>query len=852
MRRFYFPPEMADPDDMHWVRIRVGELVEVLADWAESQGPSIDPQRLIDAAWASAKIKATHLRLSRETTFEKALGIGADGQANKKLYRGNPKERDPITAEDMLKIARGLRSLGFIGKKEYETFEANSSTWWAFLDAVYERIAGEPHPYSGNRGRPTNAQAVAATTSENTAQAQTGEASDGARPLETQEPSRARLYGVPPRNPAFIGRDGELDQLHKTLVADQRPTAVSQAAVHGLGGIGKTSVAAEYAHRYASAYTGAWWAAAESKTVLITSLLELGSVLGLPLTPGRSSEALVRDVLHRLAEAKKPWLLMYDNVSSPREVDGLLPSGDVHVIITTRWHDWADTAVELELAVWGQDTAVEFLVRRAKRGGDRGDAARLAEALGYLPLALDHAGASIERTGTTFKSYLARINTLIRKAPKDSRYPNSVYATFNIAIDNATKDSTDARHLMAALALLAPERIPHTLIEKFVSDPSNREDALEALSIVSLIKHDVFSDEAPAVIIHRMVQAATIARLEQDAHLPAVMAEVIRALNAVFPDDVFRKIQLWPTCEKLLPHALFILQARSWPSEDVEQLTNLAYNVARYLHGRSDLRRAKALYFTAICNGRKFLGCQHPNVIRTIAALSNLARDAGRLKQAEPLARAVVALREQISGADSPAVADALNLLASVLRDGGRLQEAETLLGRAIAIMRKARGPDALEVATLLNGQANLLVRLARVEEAEQIFMQAIKIGRERLGEKHSDVATWEHNLVMLLVDKGQYTEAETMLQSALPVLRKELGMAHPNVLRCRVTYAKVFLATGRPDNGYVEAVEALAAYRLALTHPWVTDAAKTLISICRVLGRDDEADTYAQKYGLR
>lgn len=662
---------------------------------------------------------------------------------------------------------------------------------------------------------------------------------------------RARLYGVPPRNRVFAGRGDELAGLRDVFVTSGCAAAVSQAAVHGLGGIGKTSVAVEFAHRYAEVYAGIWWAPAENRTVLVASLLELGSVLALRLSPGRSAEALAQEVLESFAALTTPWLVIYDNVPSPSSIRDLVPRQGAHLLMTTRWTDWTDVAVEIELPLWDSDTAARFILDRVKRKEGHQDAARLAEALGYLPLAIDHAGAYLRHTGASIRDYLKRLGELIQAAPADARYPRSVFATFNIAIERAVAETPDAGELLAALAVLAPERIPFDLIDRILPLASARDAAVAALSIVSLVKHDQFADEAPALIIHRLVQAVMFARLDRMEKLAGVKATTVQALNDIFPDDVFRKIALWPQCEKLLPHAMRALQSPPYVGVDLEQLTTLGHNATRFLHGRSELKRAKSLYLLVIKLGQTHLGCQHANVIRTLSAFVNLLLDAGRVKLAEPVARAVVRLREQAHGRRHFAVAQAINNLGIVLRDAGRLDEADRLFADAIAIAEESKGARSIELAVLMNNHGNLLLRMKRFEKAETLFANAIDIGRQVHGRKHSDVATWEHNLAILLVEQGRFGEVEPLLLTAMDVLSAELGKQHPNTLRSRVTHSKVLLATGRHEAAYTEASAAILAYKLAISHPWVVDAAHVVHRACLTCGYLDQANDVAMKYAL-
>ena len=234
---------------------------------------------------------------------------------------------------------------------------------------------------------------------------------------ERKQERRPDIFeNVPARVLNFTGREPILAELNKLLIQDYGNARSIQVAIHGLGGVGKTSLAAEYAHRHASQFAGVWWAPAENRTLLINSLAAFAGQLVPSLAQEVDQERAARAGLAHISRSLKPYLLIFDNVDTPDVLRDLVPAAGARLLITTRWADWGGRSAELPLHGLRPESAVELLQKRAERKDPAG-AARLAAALGHLPLALDHAGAYCRLTGTGFDGYLEKIDRLLGRPP---------------------------------------------------------------------------------------------------------------------------------------------------------------------------------------------------------------------------------------------------------------------------------------------------------------------------------------------------------------------------------------------------------------------------------------------------
>ena len=483
---------------------------------------------------------------------------------------------------------------------------------------------------------------------------------------------RAIFSGVPPRVAGFVGRADELDAIDAALAAGGRAavTQVGRAAVQGMGGVGKTSLAIEYAHRYRALYDGIWWSTAASRADLIESLAMLAGEHG--LAPDANVEKAAKSALRRLGERDEKWLLVYDNIASPDEIADWLPSTGARVLITSRFSDWGGVADEVSLDVLPIDEAMAFLQARAGRI-DAAGARKLAEALGRLPLALDHAAAYCKRTQLGFAAYAAKATGLMAAAPRGAPYPRSVAATFGLAIDDAARLCAAAEPLTAFISFCAPERIPLDLIEGAIDDEEVRRGALGALIELSLVKADKFEDGVAAVTAHRLVQAVARERAKAKGTAEAAAERVIARLVAIYPDDGYVNPASWPRCAPMTPHLAAVCETDGADAEAQTRRAGLLDRAGSYFHGRAAYAEARPLLERALAICERARGPEHADTATSLNNLALLFRDHGDLAGARPLFERALAIGEKSLGSDHPAVATRLNNLAFLLQAQGDL-----------------------------------------------------------------------------------------------------------------------------------------------------------------------------------
>jgi tetratricopeptide (TPR) repeat protein len=669
------------------------------------------------------------------------------------------------------------------------------------------------------------------------------------RQSQAAPPPPRPFIGVPPRIASFTGRADELDHLDAILMQD-KPAAVTQAsvgraAVQGMGGVGKTSWAIEYAHRFRGLHAGVCWCPAETRAGLLSALASLAVTLGASTAEEADVEKAAKAALRRLAEQRATWLLVYDNVPAPDHIADLLPSAGARVLITSRFSDWSELADEVARDVLPLEEAVALL--RGRTGHGYTGAQTLAEVLGCLPLALDHAAAYCKRTQMRFADYATKASRLIDAAPRGVGYLRSVAATFDLAITDAVTQCSAAETLMAYLAQCAPERIPMILVEGAAEDEPERLKALASLAEVSLVKHDQFEDGSPAVTVHRLMQAVARARSKANGSAQDAVRRLIGRLVATYPADGYTNPQSWPLCARLTPHLL----ARRGP--DDASVAEVLDRAGSYFHGRAARSQAAPLFRDALAISEKVLGPEHPDTVKNLGNLANLLRDQGDLAGARPLYERVLAIHEKVLGPEHPDTATSLNNFANLLKDQGDLAGARPLYERALAIREKALGPEHPDTASSLNNLADLLRDQGDLAGARPLFERTLAICEKVLGPEHPHTATSLNNLAFLLKHQGDLAGARPLYERALAIYEKGRGPEHRTTNRTRRNLAWLHLLIGRPTEALALGVSALAAHDKALGHghAWTKDSARVTADALDALGRAEEAEALRERYGV-
>jgi hypothetical protein len=347
------------------------------------------------------------------------------------------------------------------------------------------------------------------------------------------------VFHVPyPRNLNFTGRSEVIARLQEELQSG--PAAAVTQAIAGLGGIGNTQIALEYCYREAASYRVVWWIRAESKETRIADLAALAERLHLAPVDKYDLSSSAGAVVEWL-DRNPGWLLVFDNVERPEDLEHLLPvAGRGHILITSRHAAWGDRAKTVRLNVWTSEESTQYLLKRTDEDATEANkraATALAEVLGHLPLAIEQAAAYIEESKIGISTYTEMFEKQQlrlfkprkaqqlrlfkpRRAQPPPRDQQTIATVWDISLSSVERASPGAVALLQLCAFMRPDRISKQEIEKHhsvFSEPlkttaSNQKALHDA--IATLRRYSLVDSTSEFISVHRLVQLVVRDRLD--------------------------------------------------------------------------------------------------------------------------------------------------------------------------------------------------------------------------------------------------------------------------------------------------------------------------------------------------
>ncbi|MES5821854.1 tetratricopeptide repeat protein [Streptomyces sp. RG80] len=577
----------------------------------------------------------------------------------------------------------------------------------------------------------------------------------------------------------FVGRGSELDELRALLTGGGSAAVTQQVAVraiHGLGGVGKSSLALHYAHEYRESYSLVWWITAESAESIVSALAGLAMAL-CPQWAGAAGpdERAAWAVLW--LQEHEGWLLVFDNVEDPgvlKPYVGTLHRG--HHLATSRkatgWH--VVTTRTMALGVLPLEDAVDLLTRlafpdRAPTSEEWGAATELARDLGCLPLALEQAGAYVHQTGTGLEEYRRSLGLVLDEASEGIDPERTIARIWDQTIVAVSGRDPLAVVLLGAMAWMAPDDIPRAILAPLASDAVALNRALGVLHAYNMVS---FTD-ARNISVHRLVQTVLRDKGQAEGRENAEQA-VQQAMPS--EDDDFGADR-W---QQILPHITALAEnASAVRVPNIEMI--FAYQAAsEYLLQQYRDAQSISLRRQILIQCEQVFGDTHPD---TLGARNNLASayaTAGDLERAIPLLESTVAQCEQILGDTHLNTLTTRHNLAETYAEAGDLERATPLLEVNLAQYEQVFG--ATHPGTL--GARHSLARAYHaegdLERATLLLENTLAQCEQVFGATHPNTITARHNLAHAYNTAGDWRRGIPLMETALAQSEHSLGDTHP------------------------------------------------------------------------
>lgn len=642
-----------------------------------------------------------------------------------------------------------------------------------------------------------------------------------AGPNKLAPPSKAILIGDLKTNRDIIGRDARVEEVRRGLVHNGKA-----AIVKGQGGIGKSSLAREYARQHAGDYDGVIWVDAETETGLIAGLKRLAPHIEVAGLDQMAEPDQARTLLEALP-TKGRWLVIYDNVEQEAKLKGWWPPEGVHLVITSRSMDWSggvsEVAPETLRCENAEDDGPQLLMSEAQQFDDPEGAVALARELDGLPLALVVAGA-LAREGQSFAEVQGEIEAVLAKV-ETLDHGGSVLAVIEVSYNRL---GVDARRVVDLFAWFAPEGLSAQLLtdvpgserlavylepidedlRALCGDPGRVTAALRELASRSLITrgdggydmHRLTADALRALQGAQMVEAA------------AVLGAAVLAAGYPGGAESPEHSGSWSKCRRLTPHVLAYRRAVAQDAPVIPAVHYLYNQASIYLQEQAQFDPALDLARESLRLTQARLGSEHSDIAQGHSTLGVAYLYAGQAALAVKELRVAVKLCETHDHGVA-ALATWLGNLSSALwqlgwETGERalLEEALAVNMRALGLRRDAFGAVHEDVALSLSNIATSHAALGDLAAAINWARWALEVRREVLTPQDVRMGYPLSNLGSYLLRVGQAREAVGLLEEALSVWRAHLAVDHPH-LRDTASW----LVSARITLGQGDAARALA-----------------------------------------
>ena len=560
----------------------------------------------------------------------------------------------------------------------------------------------------------------------------------------------------------------------------ERKTAIL-AGLHGLGGVGKTTLAKHAIYFPQQQYSFKGWFSAETEELLQADYSELGEKYQL-FTKDISVKQKISLVKEWL-EKHQHVLLVYDNAPDMDILQEYLPNkGDI--IITSRNYNVPGA---IEVNIMTEDEAVKLLDNLAPQSAKKAanynqDLKELAKTLGYLPLALSQAGAYINQNNLTIKDYLSLYDTEKDKLLSNKTMPamdkhEPVYITWDLSIEKLKREKLGDKvlEMLNLIACCYPEYVPNKLLAQYLYNKTDNESIIKLNELLTLLrKYSLIKNSSDTISIHRLVHSWLGTKLSKERK-DIILKGAAKSIKTIYQLD--RATEDIDFVKYLLPHSnsvLIQLDETAGGTEYADLLFILGDNY--YILG--NYIQSKEMFKKSLDVNEKSYGKNSIEIARSLYGLGKVYISCGEYLEGEKLLTQSYKILQQYPTKETQ-IAFTLCWLGRIHIYEGNYKKSEKILNEALAIQKKDWGIDHEKTAYVLSDLGIIYILLGRYNESQNSLEKALQTRTNYHGLEHRRTAHTLQHLGMLNLAQGKYKESQTLLEKAQGIIQENYGSEH-------------------------------------------------------------------------
>ena len=592
---------------------------------------------------------------------------------------------------------------------------------------------------------------------------------------------------LPPRNhEQTYGREDILNSLGQILDPNESRYMQKSLVLHGMGGVGKSKVALEYAYRSREKFDIIFWVAADNKVKLLQGFVEGSRQLQPSSTSGSEDAALILSAMKKwLEETKSQWMLIFDNVEDSEILADAWPrSQHGAVLITSRdlTTGFGSDAEDLQLHPFKEDDGTATLLRllgRQPSATDQDHAREIVKTLGGLPLAINQMARFMMQHRLGLKDflplYLRNSAKIDSRGTKSGGYEHTLSTVWEVSLAELSEPSSS---LLRLLAFCDPDSIHESVLREggrmlvddeysFLWDDMDFLDAQELPLRSALIER---SGEDSCLKLHRLIQTA-IRRKLSDQEKVKCFDSVILLISKAFPNTwnivTSHQFSAWSQYERCLSHTVFLIglsQSGYVQTGDPRAFSELIFRICWHLYEREQYEEARKYtqYGFELLNETNTLLCASAQTLQGLIELDMLNVDS-----ALKLFLVGLRIREEHLEPDHELIASSLNAISVAYTELGDIKNAFETGNRAIGIRERTTSD---RVGNSYSNMASTLLKMGKADEAEEMLKRCPSL-KDFVDETFLKTGNPRFSGDMVLL--GRIRTAQRRLEDALRLLSK-------------------------------------------------------------------------------